>query len=133
MAIEDTIARIRSKPENVRVAYITGFVTVIMTFVVILWIFSIRENVRRASEAMDRSGVVNNAKSEIISIQGELQKSSAAAQQAVQQQAAMPAATRATGTTDAAPAPADVPRQEDAAPADDTLPEDAATPADNQR
>ncbi len=46
MTIEDRIKNIQGKSENVRMAYILVLVTVVMTFVVVLWIFSIRVDVQ---------------------------------------------------------------------------------------
>ncbi len=42
MAIEDTLRVIRNKPESVRIAYVAVFITVVMTLIIVLWVFSLR-------------------------------------------------------------------------------------------
>ncbi len=57
MTIEDRIKSIREKPENVRMVYIFILVTIVMTFIVVLWIFSLRVDVR---------AIVNNVNDKTI-------------------------------------------------------------------
>ncbi len=52
MTIESKIAEIRKKPEHVRMAYVVVFVTIAMTFVIILWVFSLRVRLAQTVEDM---------------------------------------------------------------------------------
>ncbi len=58
MAIEDKIKEIQGKSERVRMMYIVAFVAIIMTFVVALWIFSIRVDVQAIVGDMSNASVL---------------------------------------------------------------------------
>lgn len=44
MDIQDKIEEIRRQPEHIRMRYVIGIVAVIMFFVVLIWIITVREN-----------------------------------------------------------------------------------------
>ncbi len=50
-AIARKIEQMRKEPEHVRVRYVLVAVTISMTFVVVLWIFAIQDNVRKMIDA----------------------------------------------------------------------------------
>lgn len=51
--IVEKIAEIRQKPEHVRVWYAWASVGVVMFFVIIIWIFTLQENLRESSPTED--------------------------------------------------------------------------------
>lgn len=51
--IVDKIAEIRQKPEHVRVWYAWASVGVVMFFVIVIWIFTLQENLRESSPKED--------------------------------------------------------------------------------
>ncbi len=50
MDLNKKIEEIRSKPENIRLRYVWGSVGFCMLFIIIFWVFSIRENLSSISQ-----------------------------------------------------------------------------------
>lgn len=49
MSISDKIEEIRRKPEHIRMRYVLGGVAVSMFFIVIIWLFSLSETMKKSS------------------------------------------------------------------------------------
>ncbi len=78
MSIEDKISEIQGKTENVRMAYISVFVTIIMTFIIILWIFSLRVDVRNIVNDVDNVTALPDGGSQLRNLRDAINDSGAA-------------------------------------------------------
>ncbi|MCD6149403.1 hypothetical protein J7J13_01280 [bacterium] len=56
MDLNKKIDEIRSKPEHIRLRYVWGAVGICMTFVLVLWVFSVRETIKTMSNQVKSSG-----------------------------------------------------------------------------
>lgn len=56
MDINKKIDEIRSKPEHVRMRYVWGSVGTCMLFILVLWVFSVRETIKTMSNQVKSSG-----------------------------------------------------------------------------
>ena len=56
MDLDKKIKEIRNKPEHIRVRYVWGAVGICMFFVLILWIFSIKDTMKTMSKGVKSSG-----------------------------------------------------------------------------
>jgi len=56
MDLSRKIEEIRNKPEHIRLRYVWGAVGICMTFVLVLWAFSVRETIKTMSNQVKSSG-----------------------------------------------------------------------------
>lgn len=56
MNINKKIEEIRNKPEHIRLRYVWGSVGACMLFVLVLWVFSVRETIKTMSKDVKSSG-----------------------------------------------------------------------------
>lgn len=95
MAIEDKIEEIRQKPENVRMMYIFGSVTIIMSLIVILWIFSIRVDVRAVVNDVDTATALPDGQGQLQNLRDAINESGTAIDEAQAERDTLEASLRA--------------------------------------
>ena len=64
MNISKKIEEIRKKPEHVRLRYVWGAVVVSMFFIILIWVFSIKQNIKSSKE---NNLIIPDLKSELKS------------------------------------------------------------------
>lgn len=99
MAIEDKIKEIQGKSENARMAYIFVLVTIAMTFIIVLWVFSIRVDVQAVVNDVDNVTSLPDGGSNLQEIRDAIGESSSVLGDAIQQAVELEEATQNTQNT----------------------------------
>lgn len=77
MNLSEKIDEIRHKPEHIRIRYVWGMVVISMFFIVIIWVFSLKENLQQfkssdnqKSPASSSLNILNNSQNDDSSVNG---------------------------------------------------------------
>lgn len=87
MSISDKIEEIRQKPEHIRLRYVWLFVGICMIFIIIVWIFSIKNMFQFSAPAdqglTDLKNQANNSTGQLPSLKDLLDKNSQALEEGI--------------------------------------------------